>query len=193
MKKLRWAVLIICIIFAGLIPWWKMSQWVEKRLESEVLSRLTHSLGRPVECNARASIRLSDAIRGKVSSITISANEVPTSKGIVLKNVSAILKGVHINPLKHRVDKVDKAEFTISIAEEQLNLFLKQRYPNIPHQLSMRDGYILLSATPIICGKRRYISAQVYPIIQDNSSISMQIRKLKYASADAPDTLRRYL
>lgn len=193
MRKPLWALLIICLIVTGLVSWWKLSQWVEKRLELEVRSRLAHSLGRPVECNAQASIRLGDAIRGKVSSITISADEVPTSKGIVLKNVTATLKGVHINPLKRRVDKVDKAEFSISITEEQLNLFLKQRYPDIPHQLSMKDGYILLSATPIIRGKMRHISAQVYPTIQGNSSISMQIRKLRCDSAEAPDTLRHYL
>ena len=166
---------------------------VEQRIEREVAARLPSLIGASGSYRVNASAGLVGAARGRIESVRIEGRDVQLKSGVKLKRLDTTLRGIHVDPAKRTLTRIDEAQFSASITGEELNGFLSRKYPDIPSRAELHEGYVTVTARPRVRGGRVRVEADASLEIENGTRLVLRVHKVASGPVTAPDVAQRYI
>ena len=166
---------------------------VERRIETEVASRIPRVIGVSASYQVDASAGLAGVARGRIDSVRIRGTNVRLKSGISLSRFDTTLKGIHVDPVKRAPTRIESAEFNVSVTGAELNSFLAKRYPEIPSRAELRDGFVRVAAEPRIKGTRVRVEADAVLEIESGTRLVLRVRRVASGPLAACEVAQRYV
>ncbi|MDH7602738.1 MAG: DUF2993 domain-containing protein, partial [Armatimonadota bacterium] len=140
-----------------------------------------------------AFVGLPDALRGKLTSVAVSAEKVRLSQAIIAERVTASLKGVHIDPVRKKLKSIDRADFSVSLTEGQLAAFLARRYPHTHFRIRLDEGCVRVAASAVIHRKNIQATADLVPTVRNGTQVVLLVRQVRSNTVVPLQAVRWYI
>ena len=187
-------ILVLALLGGGLWgAYWRVGRMVEERIEKEVAARLPSVIGVSGSYKVEASAGLVGAARGRIESVRIEGRDVRLKSGVRLKRLDTTLKGIHVDPAKRTLTRIEEAQFTASLTGQELNAFLSRKYPDIPSHAELHDGYVTVAARPRARGGRVRVTSDASLEIENGTRLVLRVRRIASGPVTAPDVAQRYI
>ena len=121
--------------------------------ERSVARYLRDELGPAERYRVRIDRKGTDLYGGSLSHIAVSADELRTSSGFLVKRLDADLYGVRFDRKSKALRSVERSAFTASITEQAANAYLEKNDRGVPGLVvEFEPGVIVVKATPTVLG-----------------------------------------
>lgn len=172
--------------YADILVKEKIKESVDKRLQSKIGPAQSYEVG--------VSGSLIDLIRGKVAGLDIQGNKVKLRNGVTLDDLHVQLKGVKLDPRKAIILAIDKASFEGSLAQNELNNYVRNKHPDISDiNIALQDGYLTMTARPMMLRYNTIVNAQGTLEISEGDRLILNFNKVQSAGKSASESSCAYL
>lgn len=165
-----------------------------RKVEEGIAKSLPDIIGPARSYHVTVTGSLFGMMRGNLREIKITGREVEIKNALILSRLDVTLTNVEFDPDTRVVKKVDSTDFSATMSEEDLNVYLAKTYPNIPDLgASLRDCLIVVSAAPSLSAAKVHIRAEATLNVLAERRLVMDLKKITAGGLPAPWFARNYI
>jgi hypothetical protein len=166
----------------------------ERHAENKIAEALQQRLGPAKSYNVNITGSPMRLLKGKMERLDIVGKDVNLEKGIMLASLNVTVHDLVFDTKTQEIKYASKTSFSATIAQDELTKYLHKNYSDVPElKISLRDGYIDVSARPTVAGVGVNVKTEADLLMKDHHLLILDLKKISAAGVPAPEFARNYI
>ena len=179
-------VLVVAFVYAGI--------YVRGRIETAVTQQLPTRIGPAKSYATKASGGALGMMRGHIDSIVVHGEGVRVRDSVLLDTMDVALHGITFDPRQRRLSGIRRADFVVTLNENELNNYMRQCRPDIGElDINLLNGHFTVSARPAMALDRSTITAEGTLSIIDGDKLVLDLSSARAPTRPVSETHRALL
>ena len=167
---------------------------VRRKIENGIARAMPEKIGRAKSYTVKVSGSTPAMIRGRMSGVEITGEEVRLAKGFTVARLDVSLKDLVVDTHTQEIKRCASAGYSATVSEGELGRYLAKRYRDIPGlEVTLARDCAHVVANPGLAGVTVTVSADAALKVIKGRKLALEIIRIDVAGLPTPGFAREFI